>query len=70
MGRNRGNTVDDYIRAAAYGMTKAEAAVHLDVTVQSVCVMAMKHGIMFAKGKRGRKPSDAKAGRDRAADAA
>lgn len=70
MGRHKGNTIDDYIRAAAYGMTKAEAAVHLGVKVQTVCVIAAKHGITFVKGKRGRKPSDEKTGRDRAADAA
>ena len=63
MGRHKGHTVDDYIRLAAGGASMAEAAAILKVAPQTVFVMASKHGIVFAKGKRGRKaktpsPSD------------
>lgn len=55
MGRHRGLTADDYRRAAEAGMTMAEAASSLGVTVQSVWVAARKNNITFTAGKRGRK---------------
>lgn len=55
MGRHRGYTVDDYRRVAASGASKSEAARLLKVSPQTVFVMATKHGIVFEKGKRGRK---------------
>ena len=55
MGRHKGLTADVYRRVAEAGMTMAEAASSLGVTVQSVWVAARKHNITFAAGKRGRK---------------
>jgi len=55
MGRHKGLTAEDYRRAAYAGLTMAEAASVLGVTVQSVWVAAGKHGITFTAGKRGRK---------------
>lgn len=55
MGRHRGFTPEDYQRLASEGMTMAEAARTLDVKMQTVWVMAKRHGIVFVAGKKGRK---------------
>lgn len=57
MGRHRGYTVDDYRKAAASGLSMMDTARLLNVSAQTVFVMAKKHGITFKQGKRGRKPS-------------
>jgi transposase len=50
----KGHTYDDYIRCAAYGMSKAETARLLGVTIQSVHAMALRYNITFELGYRGR----------------
>ena len=57
MGVHKGWSVDDYRKWARFGYTMAETARMLGVKPQTVAAMAAKHGIVFDKGRTGRKPA-------------